>query len=159
MIGFNTKIYFSQVFEEVGIAPNIKRICGASVGSIAGALLAVDYDSKKLYELLSLDMQKILIGKFLRPEFLLQENQNSVKKSSWKVERLQICTNVWKSQNNSVFPKIKVQKIPENCVFSVYNLKNSDNILIWNGIQAVAWPNTSPMDTSPRANPRKTVVW
>ena len=159
MIGFNTKIYFSQVFEEVGIAPNIKRICGASAGSIAGALLAVDYDSKKLYELLSLDMQKILIGKFLRPEFLLQENQNSVEKSSWKVERLQICTNVWKSQNNSVFPKIKVQKIPENCVFSVYNWKNSDNILIWNGIQAVAWPNTSPTDTSARAYPRKTVVW
>ena len=65
MTGFNTSICFLQVFEEVGIAPNIKRICGASAGSIAGALLAVDYDSKKLYELLSIDMQKILIGKFL----------------------------------------------------------------------------------------------
>ena len=68
--GFNTSICFLQVFEEVGIAPNIKRICGASAGSIAGALLAVDYDSKKLYELLSIDMQKILIGKFLWSESL-----------------------------------------------------------------------------------------
>lgn len=50
-----------QVFEEVGIAKNFKRICGASAGAIVGTLLAIGYDSKKLCEFLNQDLESILI--------------------------------------------------------------------------------------------------
>ena len=48
----------------VGIAKNIKRVCGASVGAITASLVAVGYTSEDLKEFMETDLKKVLVGKF-----------------------------------------------------------------------------------------------
>jgi len=50
-----------QVLEDAGIAKNIKRVCGASVGAITASLVAVGYTSTDLKQFMETDLKKVLV--------------------------------------------------------------------------------------------------
>ena len=52
----------SQILEEVGIKP--RRFASASAGSMIAALASAGYSSRELEEVLKLDLEELLMGKY-----------------------------------------------------------------------------------------------
>ena len=72
---------FLKVLEEANILENIKRICGASAGSIMALLFAVGYSTKEMKEIMfNSNLTKKSTGLLLRP---------IASKSCWTVRNLE----------------------------------------------------------------------
>ena len=72
---------FLKVLEEANILKNIKRICGASAGSIMALLFAVGYSTKEMKEIMfNSNLTKKSTGLLLRP---------IASKSCWIVRNLE----------------------------------------------------------------------
>ena len=64
---------FLKVLEEANILENIKRICGASAGSIMALLFAVGYSTKEMKEIMfNSNLTKKSTGLLLRPRVVGQ---------------------------------------------------------------------------------------
>ena len=70
-----------KVLEEANILKNIKRICGASAGSIIALLFAVGYSTKEMKEIMfNSNLTKKSTGLLLRP-IVSKPNPNPSTKS------------------------------------------------------------------------------